>query len=87
MPMSAGYLTCEELVELVTDYLETALSPADRMRFEDHIMTCPSCQAHLDQMRRTIKTVGRLSTDAVSPDAERDLLDAFRDWKRTRLAD
>ena len=75
------YLTCEELVELVTDYLETALSPADRMRFEEHMMTCPSCQAHLDQMKQTIETVGRLSTDALPPDAERELLDAFRDWK------
>ena len=75
------YLTCEELVELVTEYLETALSPAVRMRFEEHMMTCPSCQAHLDQMKQTIETVGRLSTDALSAEAERDLLDAFRDWK------
>ena len=81
--MTAAYLTCEELVELVTDYLETALSPSDRMRFEEHMMTCPSCQAHLDQMKLTIDTVGRLSTDALPPDAERDLLDAFRDWKKT----
>ena len=78
---TSGYLTCEELVELVTEYLETALSPTDRMRFEEHMMTCPSCQAHLDQMRHTIETVGRLSTDALPPDAEHDLLDAFRDWK------
>jgi len=82
MPMSAAYLTCEELVELVTEYLDAALSPTDRMRFEEHMMTCPSCQAHLDQMRGTIEAVGRLATDAVSPEAERDLLDAFRDWKR-----
>ena len=79
--MSGGYLTCDELVELVTDYLETALSPTDRERFEEHMMTCPSCQAHLDQMKRTIDTVGRLSADGLAPDAERDLLDAFRDWK------
>jgi len=81
MPMSANYLTCEELVELVTDYLETALSPVDRARFEEHMMTCPSCQAHLDQMKGTIETVGRLSADVIPPEAERDLLDAFRDWK------
>ena len=80
--MNAAYLTCEELVELVTDYLETALSSRDRMRFEEHLLTCPSCQAHVDQMKRTIESVGRLSTDALSPDSERDLLDAFRDWKR-----
>ena len=81
--MTAAYLTCEELVELVTDYLETALSPIDRMRFEEHLMTCPSCQAHLDQMKMTIDTVGRLSAEELPPHAERDLLDAFREWKRT----
>jgi len=80
MPMS-GYLTCEELVELVTEYLETALSPTERARFEEHLMTCPSCQAHLDQMKGTIDTVGRLSAEGLPADAERDLLDAFRDWK------
>jgi anti-sigma factor RsiW len=79
--MNAPYLTCEELVELVTEYLESALSPADRARFEEHIMTCPSCYAHLDQMRGTIKAVGRLSTDVLPPEAERDLLEAFRNWK------
>ncbi len=81
--MTAAYLTCAELVELVTDYLETALSSSDRMRFEEHLMTCPSCQAHLDQMRLTIDTVGRLSADALPAEAERDLLDAFRDWKKS----
>ena len=79
--MSGGYLTCDELVELVTDYLETALSPTDRERFEEHMMTCPSCQAHLDQMQQTIRTVGRLSVDRLSSQAEHDLLEAFRDWK------
>jgi anti-sigma factor RsiW len=82
MPMNANEMTCEELIELVTDYLETALSPADRARFEEHLTNCPPCQAHLDQMKRTIETIGSLSVDSVPPKAERDLLDAFRDWKR-----
>ena len=81
MFMGGGYLTCDELVELVTDYFERALSPTDSMRFEEHLMTCPPCQAHLDQMRGTIEAVGRLSADSLPPDAERELLDAFRDWK------
>lgn len=80
--MRDGYLTCSELVELVTDYLDGALSPVDRARFEEHVMTCPPCHAHLDQMRRTIDVLGRLPEETLSPDAERDLLDAFRDWKR-----
>jgi anti-sigma factor RsiW len=66
----------------VTDYLEDALSFAERERFEEHLATCPACQAHIEQMRQTIELVGRLSTDSLSAEAEEDLLEAFRDWKR-----
>ncbi len=81
--MSTTYLTCKELVELVTEYLEDALTPLDRSRFEEHIMTCPPCRAHLEQMRNTLRVVGRVP-EPISPDAERNLLEAFRDWKRER---
>jgi anti-sigma factor RsiW len=80
--MSTTYLTCKELVELVTDYLEGALGPLDRVRFEEHIMTCPPCQVHLEQMRRTLRVVGRVPEESISPEAERSLLAAFQDWKR-----
>jgi len=82
--MSATYLSCEELVELVTEYFEDALAPADRVRFEEHIMTCPPCRAHLDQMRRTLRVVGRVPAESISPDAERSLVEAFRGWKREK---
>lgn len=82
MCVNATYLTCKELVELVTEYLENALTPTDRARFEEHIMTCPPCRAHLDQMRKTLSVLGRVPEATVSPDAERSLLEAFRDWKR-----
>ena len=80
--MSTTYLTCKELVELVTEYFEDALAPNDRARFEEHIMTCPPCRAHLEQMRQTLRVVGHVPQESVSPDAERSLLEAFRDWKR-----
>lgn len=80
--MSVDYLTCQELVELVTEYLEGSLSPVDRDRFEEHVMTCPPCRAHLDQMRRTIDVIGSLPAESLSDTAERELLDAFRGWKR-----
>jgi anti-sigma factor RsiW len=73
-------LTCRELVELVTDYLEGALLPHERRRFEHHIALCDGCTTYLDQMRTTIALAGRLSVDSVSPEAEAALLDAFRDW-------
>lgn len=76
-----GTLTCKELVELVTEYLEGGLDPVDRTRFEEHLITCPACQIHLDQVRRTIDVVGRLTEDQLSEAAQRDLLQAFRDWK------
>jgi anti-sigma factor RsiW len=75
-------MTCKELVELVTDYLEGALPPRDVARFEEHIVSCPPCHTHLDQMRRTIEVVGRIPEQALSPEAEHHLLEAFRNWKR-----
>jgi anti-sigma factor RsiW len=74
-------LSCQELVELVTDYLEGALPDEDRLRFEEHIGTCDGCQVYLEQMRETIVMVGRVSEDWLSPEAERELLDAFRGWR------
>lgn len=80
--MSTDYLTCAELVELVTEYLEDSLTPDERGRFEEHIMTCPPCRAHLEQMRRTIRVLGHVPADSLSPAAERNLLEAFRGWQR-----
>jgi anti-sigma factor RsiW len=65
----------------VTDYFEGALSPEDRGRFEEHISTCDGCRVYVEQMRRTIELVGRLSVDTLTPEAERDLLQAFRGWR------
>ncbi len=78
----AAYLSCQELVELVTDYLEGALPPSERARFGRHLSICPGCQNYLDQMRETIRLAGRLTQESIEPTARRDLLNAFRDWKR-----
>lgn len=75
-------LTCADLVELVTDYLDGAMSSADRSRFERHIVTCGGCAIYLDQMRSTIEHVGRLREDDVTPEARDALLHTFRGWKR-----
>jgi anti-sigma factor RsiW len=73
-------LPCRELVELVTDYLENRLSPYDRARFETHIAECEYCATYLEQMRQTIRTLGRLPEESLSPEARDALLSAFRDW-------
>jgi len=74
-------LSCQELVELVTDYLEGALSAEQRARFDAHLEPCRGCTAYVEQMRTTIELVGRLTPEYVSAEAEAALLGVFRDWK------
>ena len=74
-------LSCQELVELVTAYLEGTLDERDHERFEKHLAACGNCQLYLAQMRTTIELVGQLAPQDLSADAERDLLEAFRSWK------
>ena len=78
----ADQLSCQELVELVTAYLDDALAPADRARFEAHIAGCDGCTGYIEQIRVTIALTGRLVPEQLDPDAKAELLDAFRDWKR-----
>jgi len=80
--MTSDELTCQELVELITDYIEGALSDVDRARFEEHLAGCTGCRNYLDQMRRTIRAVGQLTEEDLVPAARDDLLDLFRSWKR-----
>ena len=74
-------LTCQELVELVTDYLEGALAPAERARFEEHLALCAGCQGHVAQLHATIRLTGTLAESTLSPRLRDDLLAAFRDWR------
>ncbi|MDQ3412638.1 MAG: zf-HC2 domain-containing protein [Chloroflexota bacterium] len=77
-------LTCRELVELVTDYLEGTLPAADRQRFEAHLLNCDECPIYVDQMRLTIRAVGALTEEHIPPVARDELLRRFGDWKRNR---
>lgn len=74
-------LTCRDLVELVTDYVEGELDPRDRERFEEHIVFCDGCANHLEQMRTTIEVVGRLEERDLGDEMAAELLVAFRGWK------
>ena len=79
--MSVQELTCKEVVEIVTDYLEGALSELERARVERHLAACDGCSNYLEQMRETIRLTGML-TEAQIPEEQRERLrDAFRDWK------
>ena len=77
-------LTCKELTELITDYLEARLSQADRVRFEQHMSICPGCVTYLDQMRATLKTLSEKPSLEIPKAMESDLLQAFRNWKDSR---
>jgi len=76
-------LSCQELVELVTDYLEGALDDMHRTAFERHLDGCDGCTGYLAQFQATIRIAGMLSVDDLSREAESVLMQAFRDWKRT----
>jgi anti-sigma factor RsiW len=78
--MTVNTISCKELVELVTDYLEGRLAWVDRERVETHLRGCDGCTAYLEQMRATIAITGRLREDQLDPVMRDRLLDAFRDW-------
>jgi predicted anti-sigma-YlaC factor YlaD len=75
-------LTCQQVVELVTDYLEGSLGWRDRRRFDKHLQACEGCNRYLDQMRETLALLGTVPLDTLSAEAQSTLLDAFRDLRR-----
>jgi anti-sigma factor RsiW len=75
-------MSCRELVELVTDYLEDALDPVTRERFEEHLQFCDGCVAYVEQMRTTVRLVGEVPEESLSPEVRDRLLAAFRGWRR-----
>ena len=76
-----SHLTCQEIVELVTEYLEQALGPEDATLFEEHMNFCDGCSWYLEQMRVVVATVGQVVEEDVPEDAREQLLSAFRHWK------
>lgn len=76
-------LACVQFVELVTDYLEGALSDDDRRRLEQHLEACDGCDQYLEQIRTTIAFTGRLTVadvETLAPTARESLMAAFRDF-------
>ena len=71
-------LPCQELVELVTDYLEGRLTPMEQRRFDAHLALCRGCRTYLEQMRQTLRTLGKLPEESIDPEAKERLLGVFR---------
>lgn len=76
-------MTCKEVVELVTDYLEGSLSAEIRMQMDRHLAGCDGCTAYLDQMRHTIRLTGQVREENLSTDQRDELLRLFQDWKKS----
>jgi predicted anti-sigma-YlaC factor YlaD len=74
-------IVCQQAVELVTDYLEGALSRRDRRRLETHLKQCPNCSAYLEQIRITIRLTGRIEPEDLTSEARQDLIELYRRWR------
>lgn len=86
-PPADSELACRELVELVTDYLDGALPPAERSRLEAHVSACPACVAYVEQLRQLLQVARlgcRLDESALSPETRAALLAAFRGYRSRR---
>jgi predicted anti-sigma-YlaC factor YlaD len=77
------HISCQGVVEMVTDYLEGALATEDCARFEQHLNFCDGCEWYVDQMRSTVAAVGRIEETDVPPAMRERLLVAFRDRRRS----
>jgi hypothetical protein len=75
-------ITCQEFVELVTDYLEHVLLPEMRKQFEKHAGDCPGCESYLEQVRKTVNILHQIEEEPVSPATRQKLLQAFGQWKQ-----
>jgi predicted anti-sigma-YlaC factor YlaD len=74
-------LPCQQVVEMVTDYLEGAMSAADRRRLDHHLDGCPGCTEYLAQIRETIRLAGRITPDDLTPEMRTELTDLYRRWR------
>jgi predicted anti-sigma-YlaC factor YlaD len=75
-------LSCQEVVELVTDYLEQALLPDTLAKFEEHVAECPGCDTYIEQVQQTIMMLRKLAEQPVFPETRQELLEGFRKWKQ-----
>ena len=79
--MSEQGLTCQEVIELLSSYIEGGLTVDDRRRVDEHLALCDGCTTYLEQMRETIRLSGMVTEEQVPEDEKTVLLAAFRDWR------
>ena len=74
-------LACRQAVELVTDYLEGALSRRQRRRFERHLRGCENCSRYLEQIRVAVQLTGRIAPEPLDPATRDDLIELYRRYR------
>jgi anti-sigma factor RsiW len=74
-------MACEELVGVLSDYLDGSLPPDDRRRLEAHLDECPYCVNYVMQMKETIDAIGGVSLESLAPERQEEVLEAFRGWR------
>jgi len=79
---SENEITCQEFVEMVTDYLEYTLLPEIRKQFEQHAADCPGCDTYFNQVQQTIGMLHQVADEPVSADTRQKLLQAFGQWQQ-----
>jgi predicted anti-sigma-YlaC factor YlaD len=78
-------ITCRELLELLTEYLEGALAPTVEVAVATHLDACEGCRRYLEQLNISIEVTAALREDSVPADVRETLLAAFRSWRRPEL--
>jgi anti-sigma factor RsiW len=78
-------MTCEQVVEAITDYLEGTMGEEERQRFDAHLADCPHCVHYLEQVRHTLAALGRLHEESLRPDLRDRLVESFRGWRQRRV--
>ena len=82
MNLNNDELNCQEVVELVTDYLEQALLPEMQAQFEAHVANCPGCDTYIEQIQQTIMLLRKLAEQPMFPETKQELLKIFRSWEQ-----
>ncbi len=82
MNLNNDELNCQEVVELVTDYLEQALLPEMQAQFEAHVANCPGCDTYIEQIQQTIMILRKLAEQPIFPETKQELLKIFRSWEQ-----
>ena len=78
----AHQLICQEIVEVITDYLEGAMDAELRASFDAHLAGCPHCTHYVEQVRAMIRVSGTIEAEELTPEFRTGLVAAFRDWRQ-----